>query len=126
AIELFSATAVLWRFRTARARAEATATKITGWLLVALAVFIPFQSRYTLFGKGSKPQPSYLGIVLLVAAALVMPWLGHRKRQLAAAAQLDCSTFYGRFRLASASGRQVGHRILLIQWDQDDKVVLLP
>jgi len=86
AIEFFSATAVLWSFRTARARTEATATKITGWLRVALAVFIPCQSLYTLFGKGSKPQPSYLGIVLLVAAALVMPWLGHRKRQLAAAA----------------------------------------
>jgi len=45
---------------------------------------------------------------------------------LAAAAQLDCSTFYGRFRLDSASGRQVGHRILLTQWDQDSKVVLPP
>jgi branched-chain amino acid transport system substrate-binding protein len=43
---------------------------------------------------------------------------------LAAATQLDCFTFYGRFRLDSASGRQVGHRILLIQWDQDGKVVL--
>jgi branched-chain amino acid transport system substrate-binding protein len=41
----------------------------------------------------------------------------------AAAAELDCNTFYGRFRLDS-SGRQVGHRILLIQWDQGYKVVL--
>src|SRR5712692_6569421 len=43
---------------------------------------------------------------------------------LAAAAALDCYTFYGRFRLDSASGRQVGHRILLIQWDRDHKVLL--
>ena len=43
---------------------------------------------------------------------------------LAAAAELDCFTLYGRFRLDSASGRQVGHRILLVQWDQDHKVVL--
>jgi branched-chain amino acid transport system substrate-binding protein len=43
---------------------------------------------------------------------------------LATAAELDCHTFYGRFRLDSASRRQVGHRILLVQWDQDHKVLL--
>jgi branched-chain amino acid transport system substrate-binding protein len=43
---------------------------------------------------------------------------------LAAAAKLDCYSFYGRFRLDSASGRQVGHRILLVQWDRDHKVLL--
>jgi branched-chain amino acid transport system substrate-binding protein len=43
---------------------------------------------------------------------------------LAAAAELDCCTFYGRFRLDSASGRQVGHRILLIQWDRHHKILL--
>jgi divalent metal cation (Fe/Co/Zn/Cd) transporter len=84
AIELFSAAVVLWRFHTARV--QATATKITGWLLIALAVFISCQSLYTLFGKGPKPQPSYLGIALLLAAGLFMPWLGRRKRELAAAA----------------------------------------
>jgi branched-chain amino acid transport system substrate-binding protein len=43
---------------------------------------------------------------------------------LAAAAELDCCTLYGRFRLDSASGRQVGHRILLIQWDRHHKILL--
>jgi len=43
---------------------------------------------------------------------------------LAAAAELDCFTLYGRFRLASGGGRQVGHRILLVQWDQGHKVLL--
>jgi branched-chain amino acid transport system substrate-binding protein len=43
---------------------------------------------------------------------------------LAAAAELDCYTFYGRFRLDSASRQQVGHRILLIQWVRDHKVLL--
>jgi len=43
---------------------------------------------------------------------------------LPAAAELDCFTLYGKFRLDSATGRQVGHRILLVQWDQDHKVVL--
>ena len=43
---------------------------------------------------------------------------------LATAAELDGYTFYGRFRLDSASRRQVGHRILLIQWVRDHKVLL--
>jgi divalent metal cation (Fe/Co/Zn/Cd) transporter len=34
----------------------------------------------------SKPRPSYLGIAVLAIAALVMPWLSLRKRQLAVAA----------------------------------------
>jgi len=87
AVELFSGAAVLWRFHSIGERSEATATKITGWLLIALAVFVLCQSLYTLFGAVSKPQPSYLGIALLVAAAVIMPWLGRRKRQLAVAAK---------------------------------------
>jgi divalent metal cation (Fe/Co/Zn/Cd) transporter len=83
-IELFSAATVLWRFRSKRAEAEARAAKIAGWLLVALAVFIVCQSLYILLGRGRGPRTSYLGIALLVAAAFVMPWLGRRKRQLAA------------------------------------------
>ena len=43
---------------------------------------------------------------------------------LAAAAELDCYTLYGRFRLDSVSRQQVGHRILLIQWVRDHKVLL--
>jgi branched-chain amino acid transport system substrate-binding protein len=43
---------------------------------------------------------------------------------LAAATALDCYTLYGRFRLDSPGGRQVGHCILLIQWDEDHKVLL--
>lgn len=37
-----------------------------------------------LIAPESKPGASYLGIGLLIAAAVVMPWLGKRKRQLAA------------------------------------------
>ena len=86
AIELFSAAAVLWRFSSSRERAELTATKITGWLLGTLAAFVAFQSVYTLLVSESKPRPSYLGIAVLAIAALVMPWLSLRKRQLAVAA----------------------------------------
>lgn len=86
AIELLSAATVLWRFRSTSKTAEATSTKITGWLLIALAVFIAADSSYTLIATEAKPKPSSLGIALLVAAAVVMPWLAHRKRKLAATA----------------------------------------
>jgi divalent metal cation (Fe/Co/Zn/Cd) transporter len=85
AIELLSGAAVLWRLRSNRPHAETTATKITGWLLITLAAFIAAGSTYA-FVSGSQPRPSYFGIALLVAAAVVMPWLGRRKRELAAAA----------------------------------------
>ena len=83
AIELFSAAVVLARFRATRGISETLATKITGWLLVVLAAYIASHSLYTLLAAQSKPEPSYLGIGLLVAAAVVMPWLGRRKRLLA-------------------------------------------
>lgn len=85
AIELSSASAVLARFRATRGISERLATKITGWLLVALAAYIAAHSLYTLLAAESKPEVSYLGIGLLIAAAVVMPWLGRRKRQLATA-----------------------------------------
>lgn len=43
---------------------------------------------------------------------------------LNAAAALDCNTFYGRFRIDPATGLQVGHRVLLVQWQGGRKVVL--
>jgi len=83
AIELLSAATVLWRFRSGRKGTEATATKIAGWLLIALVIYIAIDSLYTLIAAEVKPRPSYVGIVLLVAAAFVMPWLARRKRRLA-------------------------------------------
>jgi divalent metal cation (Fe/Co/Zn/Cd) transporter len=85
AIELLSAAAVLARFRATGGISETLAKKITGWLLAALAAYIAADSLYILLVAKSKPEPSYLGIELLVAAAVIMPWLGRRKRLLAAA-----------------------------------------
>lgn len=83
AIELLSAFVVLARFRATPRMSERLASKITGWLLVSLAAYVVGQSLYTLIATESKPEPSYLGIGLLVAAAVVMPSLARRKRQLA-------------------------------------------
>lgn len=85
AIELLSATTVLWRFSSVRLKAEAIAARVTGWLLIALGVYIATDSLFTLLASKSKPEPTYLGIGLLAAAAVVMPWLGRRKRRLAVA-----------------------------------------
>src|SRR5713226_786026 len=42
------------------------------------------------------------------------------------AADLDCNTFYVRFRIDSRTGIQTGHRVLLIRWQGDHKVMLPP
>jgi divalent metal cation (Fe/Co/Zn/Cd) transporter len=86
AIELLSAAVVLWSVSTSRVTARKTATTITGWLLIALALFIVGDSLYALLSTESKPRPSYFGIALLVTSGVAMPWLARRKRQLAAAA----------------------------------------
>lgn len=40
------------------------------------------------------------------------------------AGELDCNTFYGRFRIDSRTGIQAGHRGLLVRWQGGHKVVL--
>ncbi len=40
------------------------------------------------------------------------------------ASRFDCDTFFGRFRIDPSSGRQIGHRILLVQWSGGRKIVL--
>ncbi|MGA8619616.1 MAG: amino acid ABC transporter substrate-binding protein [Candidatus Sulfotelmatobacter sp.] len=40
------------------------------------------------------------------------------------ASDLDCNTFYGRFRIDSRTGIQTGHRVLLIRWQGGYKGVL--
>ena len=41
-----------------------------------------------------------------------------------AASNLDCNTFYGRFRIDARTGIQTEHRVLLIRWQGDHKIVL--
>ena len=86
AIELLSATVVLWRFRrhVGDENAERRAGQITGILLVLLAAFIATASAVALKGY-SQPRPSFLGIAVLIAATAVMPWLARQKRHLSSA-----------------------------------------
>jgi len=84
-IELLSATVVLWRFRDERAdeRTEKRTAQIAGILLFALAVFVVIASASALLGY-SEVRTSLTGIVLLLLAAMIMPWLAAEKRHLAA------------------------------------------
>ncbi len=79
-IELLSAAVVFWRFRYTLN--ETRAARIAGALLFALAAFVVFASVLNFLGY-REAKPSLLGIGVLVVAALVMPWLAGRKRQLA-------------------------------------------
>jgi divalent metal cation (Fe/Co/Zn/Cd) transporter len=83
-IELVSAFVVFLRFKKVSLVNEKKAARITGLLLFALAVFIIGTSILALTNRGFRPHPSYLGIALLIAAAIVMPWLSSQKRTLAA------------------------------------------
>jgi len=39
---------------------------------------------------------------------------------------LDFSTFYGRFKIEPATGRQIGRSVVLVQWQQGRKVIVWP
>ena len=80
-IELLSAAVVFWRFRLDLK--EARAARIAGVLLFALAGLVILTSVLNVIGY-REAQRSLMGIGILLAAAVVMPWLANRKRQLAA------------------------------------------
>ena len=83
-VELLSAAVVLWRFRThASEHAEQRAARIAGGLLFALIAYVVLASAMSLLGY-SEPRPSYLGIAVLVGAAIIMPVLAKEKRRLSA------------------------------------------
>ena len=86
AVELLSAAVVLWRFYSPSRgdHAEQRAARIAGGLLFALAAFVALASILTLLGH-VEARSSSIGIVMLILAALVMPWLASQKRQLSAA-----------------------------------------
>lgn len=84
AIELASALVVLFRFSGNR-MTERRAARLTGLLLFVLAGFIACASVLSLMEIFSPPEPTYIGMVLLVAAAAIMPLLAKRKRQLSRA-----------------------------------------
>jgi branched-chain amino acid transport system substrate-binding protein len=43
-----------------------------------------------------------------------------------AACALDCTTFFGRFKIDPKTGPQVGHEMVWVQWQQGRKVIVWP
>jgi len=84
AIELFSAIIVLWRFRSKSdsAEAEKLAAHVAGGLLFIVAAFVIVGSGLSLLGY-REPRRSLVGIILLIVAAIGMPWLASQKLKLA-------------------------------------------
>lgn len=82
AIELLSAIVVLWRFWARSSRAEKMAAKTAGVLLFVVAALVVVSSVLSFAGY-AEPRSSYIGMVLLLVAAMGMPWLASKKRQLA-------------------------------------------
>jgi len=85
AVELLSAGVIFWRFRSAgpEAQTERLAARITGGLLFVLGAFVIAASALALLGH-REARPSFLGIAILLAAAVVMPLLARQKRRLSA------------------------------------------
>jgi divalent metal cation (Fe/Co/Zn/Cd) transporter len=79
-VELLSAGVVFWRFRFTLG--EARAARIAGGLLFALAGFVVLTSILN-FISYREADRSLVGIGILIAAAVMMPWLASRKRKLA-------------------------------------------
>jgi divalent metal cation (Fe/Co/Zn/Cd) transporter len=80
-VELLSAAVVFWRFRFELN--EARAARIAGGLLFMLAGLVVLTSVLNFLGF-REARRSLVGIGILLAAAIGMPWLATRKRQLAA------------------------------------------
>lgn len=89
-IETTSAVVVGRRFQaelrgTDRPGDEARATRVAGYLLLALAVYITVDAGRRLLGFGAQAEETTVGIILTAVSLVVMPFLGRAKLKTAAA-----------------------------------------
>ncbi len=87
-IETASAGILLWRFRFAgdaerSERAERTARRLVGICFLLLAAYVAVESLRNLWSH-ARPGSSVAGILIAIAAVIVMPLLGRAKRRVAA------------------------------------------
>ena len=81
-VELLSAAVVLFSLQLGP-HTERRAASLAALLLYALAPCIVMTSLLGLFKQSWRPEPTRLGVALLIAAGIVMPILGRAKRRLA-------------------------------------------
>jgi divalent metal cation (Fe/Co/Zn/Cd) transporter len=101
-IETISAGILLWRLRAEddplrRERTERTARRLVGICFLALAVYVAVESLRALWIK-AQPERSIPGILIALAAVVVMLLLGRAKRRVAA--QMDSRALHADSRQA--------------------------
>ena len=101
-IETGSAVVLLWRFRAdhdaiRRESAERTARRLVGVSFLLLAAYVTAASIHTLWTR-AQPERSLPGILIAIAAIVIMPLLGRAKRSVAA--QLDSRALHSDSRQA--------------------------
>ena len=84
-IESASGGVLLWRLqdREGHADREATALRLVGYSFYLLAAYVGFDAFHALF-TGAAPDATWIGIVIATLSLIVMPWLAHQKRKVAA------------------------------------------
>jgi ABC-type branched-subunit amino acid transport system substrate-binding protein len=86
-----------------------------------------FLRRYRAMAGGDRcdyPAAQAYAAGLLTLAAIRNAGSLDQSRIRAAFADLETSTLFGRFAIDAASGRQTGHRMLLVQWHHGRKVLI--
>ncbi len=81
-----------------------------------------FEQRFG--GTPDYPATAAFAAGLLVAECIRRAGSLEQGRVRDAAARLDCDTLFGRFRIDPLTGRQTGHRMLLVHWSGGRKIVL--
>ena len=89
AIEVTASIAAQWRLRSdldpeRRERVERVTYRVIGGSFLALAAYITVESVTTLWQREA-PEPSIVGLIILVMSVLVMPVLAGAKRRVARA-----------------------------------------
>jgi len=98
-IETVSAAILLWRLRPDDdgAHREQTARRLVGICFLLLAAYVAVESIRDLW-MAAQPERSLPGILIAIAALVVMPFLGRAKRR--AAAQIDSRALHADSRQA--------------------------
>src|SRR4051812_42420221 len=85
-IEVTASLAAQWRLRSdldpgRRERVERVTYRVIGWSFLALATYITVESVTTLYQRQA-PEPSIVGLIILVMSVVVMPVLAGAKRRV--------------------------------------------
>lgn len=81
-IEVSSGAIILWRLASGEHR-ERIALRLVGVSFVALAAYVAFDATKSLYLREA-PETTYVGIAIAALSLVVMPFLAHQKRKVAA------------------------------------------